>query len=183
MKAFSVAFFIFASDSWAVKPGDKLYVRIKEASIYETSDVRTKVVQRVKAGTAVVWQGADATTPLMHKVEFTNESKVAIAGFTHQGNLATKPPSGEVVTDDGKTIDAEAFRTSGAATKAVNDTSLAWAEKKNLKDLAKEFESVSELNKRISNSAAQDAARKLGLAAQETTGVVVPGKGKKGKSK
>ncbi len=111
-----------SSAALAVKSGDTLYVKTKDAKLLDKAEPKGKVIGVMKPGDTVTWKGADANKPF-HKVEAQGK-----AGFTVQQNLTPNKPSAEVATSDGKPIDQEAFKSSGAATKALSEAGLKYGE-------------------------------------------------------
>src|SRR5262249_47485380 len=77
----------------------------------------------ISNGTEVVWQGADAKNKSMHKVEWNKKT-----GFVQMANLTPNKPADEVPTGDGKATSAGAFASSGAATKAMTEAGLKYAQ-------------------------------------------------------
>jgi uncharacterized protein YgiM (DUF1202 family) len=113
---------LVSSAALAVKSGDTLYVKTKDAKLLDKADAKAKTIGTMKPGETVTWQGADKNKPF-HKVEAGGKS-----GFTVQQNLTPNKPSNEVATSDGKPIDQEAFKSSGAATKALSEAGLKYGE-------------------------------------------------------
>jgi len=66
---------------------------------------------------------------------------IKVKGFTLQQNLSPKKPQAEFLAkDDGKPIDAQAFASSGAATKALSGAALKYSgSKPDLETLAKQL--------------------------------------------
>jgi hypothetical protein len=118
----AAAALLVASASYAVKPGENLYVKTKDAKLLEKPDAKAKVLGILKAGEPVRWYGADAKNKLFHEIEANGKK-----GYTLQQNLSPSRPKMEVVSDDGKEIDPQAFASSGAATKALSDAALTYA--------------------------------------------------------
>jgi hypothetical protein len=110
---------LFGSAAWAVKPGENLYVKTKDAKLLEKADAKAKVLGMLKPGEEVKWKGSDAKNKLFHNIEVRGKT-----GFTHQQNLSPHRPQLELASDDGKPVDAQAFASSGAATKALSEAAL-----------------------------------------------------------
>ncbi len=108
--------------AYAVKSGDTLYIKTKDAKLLDKADAKGKTIATMKPGEAVKWSGADKNKPF-HKIEANGKT-----GFTIQQNLTPSKPSEEVATSDGKPIDQEAFKSSGAATKALSEAALKYGE-------------------------------------------------------
>jgi hypothetical protein len=110
----------------AVKPGGTLYVRTKDARVLEKADAKAKLVVTLQPGTAVTWQGPDAQNRQFHRVETDKAS-----GFTLQANLSPSQPQEErLARDNGAPINAQAFASSGAATRALSGAALKVSEDK-----------------------------------------------------
>lgn len=108
--------------AWAVKPGENLYIKTKDAKLLEKADAKAKVLGTLKPGEEVKWNGSDAKNKLFHNIEANGKK-----GFTLQQNLSPNKPQLELASDDGKPVDAQAFASSGAATKALSDAALSYA--------------------------------------------------------
>ncbi len=125
MKHLFTALVLLSASAFAA---DKtLYIRSKDTKLFSKSDLKGAPVATLQPGDAVVWKGADPKNKVAHKVV----TKANKEGFTVQANLTTQKPTGETLkADDGKAIDAQAFASSGAATKALSDAGLKYADKK-----------------------------------------------------
>ena len=110
----------------AVKPGDTLYIKSKDAKVFKDDSLKSKVVGTLQPGANVTWQGVSKGDKQLHKVKAGK-----VEGFTLQQNLTPNKPQMEaLLKDDGKEIDPQAFASSGAATKALSEAALKYAEKK-----------------------------------------------------
>jgi hypothetical protein len=111
---------LLATPALAVKPGGTLYIKSKDTKVLPKADPKAKAVGTLQPGDEVVWQGADETNKQFHKVE-TPKFK----GVTLQANLSPSKPAAEnLAKDNGAAIDAKAFASSGAATKALSGGAL-----------------------------------------------------------
>jgi uncharacterized protein YgiM (DUF1202 family) len=113
---------LVASAAFAVKPGENLFIKTKDAKLLEKADAKAKVLGTLKPGEEVKWNGADSKNKMFHAIEVGGKK-----GFTLQQNLSPSKPQMEIASDDGKPIDAQAFASSGAATKALSDAALTYA--------------------------------------------------------
>jgi plastocyanin len=113
---------LVSSAALAVKSGDTLYIKTKDAKLLDKPDAKGKTIGTMKPGDTVTWKEADKNKPF-HKIEAAGK-----AGFTVQQNLTPNQPSKEVATSDGQPIDQEAFKSSGAATKALSEAGLKYGE-------------------------------------------------------
>lgn len=114
-----------AGAAWAVKPGEKLYIKTKDAKLLEKADAKAKTLGTLQPGTEVTWNGSDKTNKLFHAIEAGGKK-----GFTLQQNLSPSKPQMELAKDDGKPIDSQAFASSGAATKALSEAALKYSKEK-----------------------------------------------------
>ena len=133
MKHLFTAIVLLSASAFAA---DKtLYIRSKDTKIFSKADLKGAPVATLQPGDEVTWKGADPKVKTSHKVV----TKASKEGFTVQANLTTQKPTGErLAADDGKAIDAQAFASSGAATKALSDAGLKYAgQKKGLEELTK----------------------------------------------
>ncbi|MEW5742341.1 MAG: SH3 domain-containing protein [Myxococcota bacterium] len=122
---------LVAGAAGAVGKGGSLFIKTKDAKLLEKADPKAKVLGTMKPGEEVKWEGADPGNKMFHKVIISNGK----TGYTLQQNLSPSKPQMEVASDDGKPIDAQAFASSGAATKALSEAALKYNEKKGTADL------------------------------------------------
>lgn len=106
---------LFAAPAWAVKVGDTLYIRSKDTKVVKAAKPNAPAVTVLQPGAEVVWQGADKTDKQFHSVKAG-----AKQGFVLQANLTPSKPATEL-SGDGKSIDAHALASSGAATRALSE--------------------------------------------------------------
>lgn len=120
--------------SWAVGKGGPLYIKTKDCKVLDKADLKGKPVATLQPGQEVKWQGADEKNKAFHAIEHAGGK-----GFTLQQNLSPRKPSLEYLAkDDGKAIDAQAFASSGAATKALSGAALKYSgDKPNLATITK----------------------------------------------
>ena len=105
-----------------VAKGGKLYIKGTGVNMWDKADASGKKTA-LKNGDEVVWQGADATNKQMHAIEFKGKK-----GFVQMANLTPNKPADEVASSDGKMTSAAAFASSGAATKAMSESGLKYAQ-------------------------------------------------------
>lgn len=113
---------LLATTAWAVKPGESLFIKTKDAKFLEKADAKAKVLRTLKPGEEVTWGGSDPKNKMFHKITVGGKD-----GYTLQQNLSPSKPQMELASDDGKPVDAQAFASSGAATKALSDAALSYA--------------------------------------------------------
>ena len=105
-----------AGSAGAVKPGGTLYVKARTTRLMKSPSATGDALAILQPPTAVRWEGADPKQRQWHRVTVDSHT-----GFVFQSNLATQPPSLEVVAGEGAgKVDARAFANSGAAVKAVS---------------------------------------------------------------
>lgn len=146
---------LVSSAALAVKSGDTLYVKTKDAKLLDKPDAKGKTIGTMKPGDTVTWKEADKNKPF-HKIEAAGKS-----GFTVQQNLTPNQPASEYKTSDGKPIDQVAFASSGAATKALSEAGLKYAEEEtsttvDLRVLTQGILSAEAVSQSVDLSAAQD---------------------------
>jgi uncharacterized protein YgiM (DUF1202 family) len=122
----AVATLALAIPAKAVSKGGKLYIKSKDTKVLEKADPRSKPLGTLQPGDEVTWNGADEANKQFHAIDSGK-----VKGFTLQQNLSPSKPQPELLSkDNGAPIDAKAFASSGAATKALNEAALKAAGKK-----------------------------------------------------
>lgn len=116
---------LLAGTALAVSPGGKLFVKAKNTKVYDKPNASAKVVGTLQPGDEVTWNGSAKANPQFHDVTFAKGK-----GFAHQSTLSPKKPTGEVLTSDGAPVSAQAFASSGAATKALTEAGVKYAAEK-----------------------------------------------------
>lgn len=109
----------------AVSKGGTLYIKTKDTKVLKTASPSAASVTTLQPGSEVVWNGPDAKDKTFHSVK-TKDNK---SGFVLQANLSPTAPKGEF-DSTGKPMDKEAFASSGAATKALTEAGVKYAESK-----------------------------------------------------
>lgn len=107
----------------AAKVGDPLYIKAKNTKIFASPAANAAVIATMQPGQQVVWKGAHETKG-WHKVAVDGKD-----GVTMQANLSPNKPATEL-TASGAEVDAQAFASSGAASKALSEGSVKYAETK-----------------------------------------------------
>jgi len=136
-----------------------LYIRSKDTKIFGNPDFKGAPVAVGQPGDSVIWKGADPKNKLAHKIVLGKKE-----GFTVQANLSTQKPNSETMAkDDGKAIDAQAFASSGAATKALSDAGLKYAgQKKGLEELTKGLMTAEGVAATVDEKAVGELASRVG---------------------
>jgi hypothetical protein len=106
-----------------VVKGGTLYIKGQDVKLLSKADLGASAVTKLKNGDAVTWQGPDAKNKDLHAVEAGKKK-----GFVFVANLTPNKPIDEYPKTDGKPTSAEAFKSSGAATKAMTEAGLKYAE-------------------------------------------------------
>lgn len=113
-----------ASGAWAVKVGDNLYIKAKGVKLLKDAKATgAPIGKELNVGDAVVWKGPDEKDKTFHKVEASGKS-----GFVLMSSLSPNKPSPEIPETGKPPMDAKAFASSGAATKALTPAGVTYAE-------------------------------------------------------
>jgi hypothetical protein len=158
---------LVGASALAVSKGGALYVRTHDAKLLEAPELRAKTLATLPLGTRVTWRGPSAQNRQLHEVEWVDASKKAVKGYVFQAALGASEPSPEFLTTGGAPIDGQAFKSSGAATKALGEGALGYASSKNLEEQARRLLAVEAINASISHAQSDERAARLGLALRE----------------
>lgn len=143
---------LVASSAYAVGVGGTLYIKNEAQVVDKPSLTKSKVIKSLKPGAEVKWLGAAPDNKQFHQIETADGKK----GYTLQVNLSPNKPQLEVASSDGKPIDAQAFASSGAATKALSEAALKYSGgKTNMADLAKGIMTAEGIASRVTTEEAQ----------------------------
>jgi len=130
----ALAALLVAGAAAAVTKGGKLYIKTKDAAVLKEPDAKAKKVGMLQPGDAVKWEGASPKDKRFHAI-VSLDPKKKLKGFTLQANLTpTEPQHETLLSKGGKPIDAKSFASSGAATKALSEAGLKYAERKGQDD-------------------------------------------------
>lgn len=99
-----------ATQALAVRPGDKLFIKTKDAAVMKQPSEKGAPVMKLQPGNEVIWLGASEKDAQWHEISANGKK-----GFVRRGDLSPHAPAAEIA-DSGKPI-AQAFASSGAATK------------------------------------------------------------------
>lgn len=130
----------------AVKPGETLYIKSQDCKVNKAASATAAVAGTLKRGSPVKWGGADDKNKQFHKVESTDGK---VKGFTLQANLTPHQPANEKLTSDGQPVSAEAVASSGAATKALSEAGLQYANGKSKGELAAQLIYLEQLSRDV----------------------------------
>jgi hypothetical protein len=126
---------INASGAWAVAVGGTLYVKSKDTKVLKEAKAGSSAVVTVQPGKEVIWNGADAKDKSFHSVTVDGKK-----GFVLMSNLSPNKVATEIDSSSGKPMSAQAFASSGAATKALTPAGVNYA-----KDTPNKAEAASEI--------------------------------------
>ena len=126
---------INASGAWAVAVGGTLYVKSKDTKVLKEAKAGSSAVVTVQPGKEVIWNGADAKDKSFHSVTVDGKK-----GFVLMSNLSQNKVATEIDSSSGKPMSAQAFASSGAATKALTPAGVNYA-----KDTPNKAEAASEI--------------------------------------
>ena len=104
-----------------VAKGGKLFIKNSGVQMTEKADGGGKKTP-LKLGDEVTWNGPDEKNKQVHSIEFKGKK-----GFVQMANLTPNKPADEIA-GDGKATSAAAFASSGAATKAMSESGLKYAQ-------------------------------------------------------
>ncbi len=158
--SFAVAVGLLAAPAYAVKAGDTLYVKSKDASLLKTPSTNGAVVTKLQPADEVIWNGVDAKDKQFHKVKATKSGK---EGFVMQQNLSPAKPLMEVAAD-GKPTTMSSLASSGAATRTLSEVGQKQAGKTpDLTKAGKQVVLLEGINDKITAKDVADHAKKAGL--------------------
>lgn len=166
-----------AATALAVKPGGALYVKTKDTKVLEKPDPKAKVLGLLQPGTQVTWQGASPTNRQLHHVVGANSQGKTLEGFVLQGNLTPSQLAPEYLSrDDGKPIDPEAFKSSGAATKALDEVAVEYAKSHAMPQQAERLMALEAISRSVAAQRLAERNAQLGLATASLDEPAPPGK-------
>lgn len=111
-----------ASGAWAVAVGGKLYIKSKDTKVLKEAKAGSSAVVTVQPGKEVIWNGADTKDKTFHSITVDGKK-----GFVLMSNLSPSAPATEIDSSSGKPMSAQAFASSGAATKALTPAGVSYA--------------------------------------------------------
>lgn len=157
-----------AATALAVKPGGALYVKTKDTKVLEKPDPKAKVLGLLQPGTQVTWHGAASANRQLHHVVGPDSRGKSLDGYVLQANLTPSQLAPEYLSrDDGKPIDPEAFKSSGAATKALDDVAVEYAKSHAMPQQAERLMALEAISRSVVAERLAERSRQLGLAAAD----------------
>jgi len=158
--AVGVAAVLAGGTALAAKVGDVLFIKAKNTKVLASASPTADVVAVLQPGEPVKWGGADAANAKYHKVD----TKSGKSGVVFQSDLSPNKPSNEVIgSEGGKSVDAQAFASSGAATKALGESAKEYGQKKDMGEAVADLSALEDLSKKVTLADAADHAKKAGL--------------------
>lgn len=122
--AVAAAALLSASGAWAVKIGEKLYIKNKGVKVLKEAKATASALgKELNVGDEVTWKGPDKTDKTFHQVT----DGAGKTGFVLMTSLSPNKPSSEVAETGKPPMDAKAFASSGAATKALTPAGVTYA--------------------------------------------------------
>lgn len=143
-RALVAAALLSASGAFAVKVGDELYIKAKDTKVLKDAKATASAVVTLQPGTKVKWLGPNDKDKQFHQVEANGKK-----GFVLMSNLSPNAPQQEIDASSGKPMSAQAFASSGAATKALTPAGVKYAKESGVKatEAAAQIIYVEEFNK------------------------------------
>lgn len=119
-----------ASGAFAVKVGDDLFIKSKDTKVLKDAKAGAAAVGApLQPGTKVKWLGPNEKDKQFHQIEANGKK-----GFVLMSNLSPNAPQQEVDASTGKPMSAQAFASSGAATKALTPAGVKYAKGSGVKE-------------------------------------------------
>lgn len=122
IRAVAAIALISAGGAWAVAKGGKLYIKSKDTKVLKEAKAGATAVVTVQPGTEVIWNGADTKDKSFHEISVNGKK-----GYVLMSNLSPSQPVAEIDSTSGKPMSAQAFASSGAATKALTPAGVTYA--------------------------------------------------------
>lgn len=120
--ALAAAALLSATGAWAVAKGGKLYIKSKDTKVFKDAKVGPTAMKDLAVGTEVTWNGASEKDKQFHEILVGGKK-----GFVLMTNLTPNKPAEEIDSSTGKPMSAQAFASSGAATKALTPAGVNYA--------------------------------------------------------
>ena len=123
IRALAAIALIGASGAWAVAKGGTLYIKSKDTKVLKDPKADAKAVTTLQPGAEVTWNGPSDKDKTFHEVMAGGKK-----GFVLMSNLSPNKPASEIDSSSGKPMSAQAFASSGAATKALTPAGVTYAQ-------------------------------------------------------
>jgi hypothetical protein len=128
-KALATIALLSAGGAWAVAKGGTLYIKSKDTKVLKDAKLGAAAVSTLQPGAEVIWNGADKTDKQFHEIAFSGKK-----GYVLMSNLSPNKPQLEIDASTGRPMSAQAFASSGAATKALTPAGVKYAEASGVKE-------------------------------------------------
>lgn len=139
----------------------ELYIKAKNTKVMADPSPTANVVTTLQPGQKVIWLGK-AGVANWHKVSIDGKEGVVL-----QSNLTKEKPTDEIVAAAGnKALDSKAFSNSSAATKALGDLAINYAngsQKAGMQQSINQLLALEALSKSVTPKEANAHAKKAGI--------------------
>lgn len=125
IRALAVVALLSATGAFAVAKGGTLYIKSKDTKVLKEPKAGAAAVSTVQPGTEVIWNGASEKDKQFHEISVGGKK-----GFVLMANLSPSKPQQELSQSTGKPMSAQAFASSGAATKALTPAAIKYSQAK-----------------------------------------------------
>lgn len=126
----ALALFATGTAVAALKANTPVFVKARNTQLLKSAKRDADVVAVLQPGDKVSWQAGPEATEF-HKVKSSQGQ-----GYVYFSSLSLKPPKEEFLKEHPTGVSAEAFASSGAATKALGEGAIELGEKKLSADVA-----------------------------------------------
>lgn len=142
----------------AVVNGDTLYIRARNTRVLK-SPAGSEVLTTLQPGQKVTWRSKDSRG--WHKID-AGGGKI---GYVLPASLSVKPVQMELVSSTGqRALDANAFLSSGAATKALGEGAVNYGKEKNMQRAVDDVMAMEQLAKTVTPVEVAAHASRIGIA-------------------
>ena len=114
-----------AGSALAVAKGGTLFIKARGVKLLKDPKATSAAVgKELTVGQAVVWNGPSEKDKSFHEIVTPDGKK----GFVLAASLSPNKPADEIATSTGAPMSAQAFASSGAATKGLTEASIKYSE-------------------------------------------------------
>jgi hypothetical protein len=126
-RVLAAAALLSACGAWAVAKGGSLYIKSKDVKLLKEpkAGAAPAMPKPLELGAEVKWLGPSEKDKAFHEIEVGVKK-----GFVLMSNLSPSKPQTEMAGSSGAPISAQAFASSGAATKALTPAAIKYSETK-----------------------------------------------------
>lgn len=129
IRALAALVLLSAGGAWAVSKGGKLFIKSKDTKVLKEPKAGASAVATLQPGKEVVWNGTSEKDKRFHDISVDGKK-----GFVLMSNLSPHQPQTEIDASTGKPMSAQAFASSGAATKALTPAGVKYAQASGVKE-------------------------------------------------